>query len=197
MANKVFISFRFSDGNDYKESLERTFERLDYIINKSENVDRSGASEQVIRNYLYEKLRDTSLTLVILTPDAINYRRNHYGYIDDWLYDELRYSLEDRSGNKTNGAIALYVPESKEFLISSETKELILLSNFDNLARKNMLNIKEEYKYCQIPTQYNSAKDTYISLVEFDKFINDPKSYIDSAIEKRERLEQFKLTKRM
>ena len=197
MANKVFISFRFSDGSDYKESLEKTFEELDYVINKSENVDRTGASDEVIKNYLYEKLRDTSLTIIILPPDAINYRRNYYGYIDDWLYDELRYSLENRSGNRTNGVIALYTIEAKHIVILSETKELITIANFNNLARKNMLNIKNEYKHCQIPEQYNSEKDTYISLVAFDKFINNPKTYIDSAIEKRNRLEQFELVKRM
>ena len=38
--SKVFISFRMSDGSDYKDRLSKKFEELDYVINKSEDVDR-------------------------------------------------------------------------------------------------------------------------------------------------------------
>lgn len=48
MANKVFISFRFSDGNEIKEALVNKFEELDYTINKSENVNRSEMSDETI-----------------------------------------------------------------------------------------------------------------------------------------------------
>lgn len=37
--SKVFISFRMSDGSDYKDRLSKKFEELDYVINKSEDVD--------------------------------------------------------------------------------------------------------------------------------------------------------------
>jgi len=197
MANKVFISFRFSDGNDYKQKLEQKFEELDYVINKSENEDRSDMSEATIQKYLYEKLRDTSITIVILTPDAIDYKKDFLGYIDDWLYDELRYSLENRVGNLTNGVITLYVPESKSTVIYNETEKVTTIADFDNLVRKNMFNIKDEYKHCQTPTYYDSLKDNYISLIDFDKFYENPNIYIDSAIEKRNRLEEFEIVKRM
>ena len=59
-------------------------------------------SEDTIQEYLYDKLKDTSVTIVILTPDAVSYRKNWLGNYDDWLYDELRYSLEDRNNNRTN-----------------------------------------------------------------------------------------------
>lgn len=94
MAIKVFISFRFSDGKYIKDELVDLFDESTEIINRSEDVDRSKMSEDTIQEYLYEKLKDTSVTIVLLTPDAVSYRKNWVGNYDDWLYDELRYSLE-------------------------------------------------------------------------------------------------------
>ena len=195
--SKVFISVRMSDGSKYKDRLSKKFEELDYVINKSEDVDRGNLSEDTIQKYLYEKLADSSLTVVILSSDAVNYHRDYVNNIDDWLYDELRYSLEDRSGNRTNGAIALYTPEAKTQVILRETEEVTTIADFSNLVRENMFNVKSQYKYCQTDGHYNSLKDNYISLVDFDVFMNSPKTYIDSALEKRDRLNQFNLTKRM
>ena len=59
MATKVFISFRFSDGKNIKDELVDLFDESTEIINRSEDTDRSQMSEETIRDYLYEKLKDT------------------------------------------------------------------------------------------------------------------------------------------
>ncbi|EOO66319.1 MULTISPECIES: TIR domain-containing protein [Bacillus] len=206
MASNVFVSFRFSDGLYYKNKLVEKFAELDYTINKSEGEDRSNMSEDTIQKYLYEKLEDCSLTVVVLTPNAINYNTkqvfdietwSNKNVYDDWLYDELRYSLEDRIGNRTKGVIALYTPEAKSYVISAETDEVTTINDFENLVRKNMLNVKKAYKSCPTEGRWNSAKDNYISLVAFNDFMVNPKYYIDSALEKRNRTYQFDLVKRM
>src|SRR5690554_5663780 len=105
MARNVFVSFRFSDGEEYKNELCKNFSEED-VIDYSEYEDRSELSEDSIREYLYSKLKKSSITIVILTPAAVNYKKDIWGKYDDWLYDELRYSLEDRNENRTNGVIA-------------------------------------------------------------------------------------------
>lgn len=75
MSKKVFISFRFSDGNKYKDYLSTLFTQNDDVINCSEDEDRSNMSEETIKKYLYDKLRNTSITIVILTPQAINHQK--------------------------------------------------------------------------------------------------------------------------
>ena len=55
------------------------------------------------------------------------------------MYDEIRYSLEDRENNRTNGLIAVYTPEAKAYLIE-ESKESTIVNDVDNLFRKNMMN---------------------------------------------------------
>ena len=197
MANKVFISFRFSDGNEIKEALVTKFEELDYTINKSENENRSGMSDETIQKYLYEKLKDTSITVVLITPQAVNHTHNYEGTLDDWMYDEIRYSLEDRTGNRTNVLIIVYTKDAKSLVIDSETDDLIVVSDFDNLVRKNMMNVKSDKKVCPDEGRYDLLLDSYASLISYDLFLSNPQKHIDNAIEKRNRKDDFNLVKRM
>lgn len=196
-ARKVFISFRFKDGNKLKNDLVEKFEELDYTINKSEDKDRSSMSQATIRKYLYEKLADTSLTIVLLTPMAVNHKRDGFGNLTDWMYDEIRYSLESRDGNGTNGLIMLYSSDAKSHVILKETDDVTTVDSFDNLARKNMMNVKEAYKVQEKTGLYDSLEDSYASLVSYEKFMKSPETYIENAISKRDRKEEFNLFKRM
>ena len=90
MQRKVFVSFRFNDGHLYKEKLCEVLSKSNNLIDCSEDKDRSKLSEPVIRDYLYSKLRQTSVTIILLTPDAIKHKKNIFGKIDDWMYDEIR-----------------------------------------------------------------------------------------------------------
>ncbi len=207
MARRVFISFRFSDGKEYKKELCELFDESEDVIDFSEDEDRSHMTDDSIRNYLYKKLKRTSVTIVILTPNAIEYYKdfstNKY---DDWMYDELRYSLEDRENNQTSGIVAVYTENAKSLLFSTsshkcnecnETSEVNLLLHFNNLVRKNMINIKVDHKKNRCQGIYDSLEDSYISLVSIEDFKNDIGKYIDNAISKRDRRNQFILTKRM
>lgn len=206
MATKVFISFRFSDGKDIKDELVDLFDESTEVINRSEDVDRSQMSEDTIQEYLYEKLKDTSVTIVLLTPEAVSYRKNWIGNYDDWLYDELRYSLEDRKNNRTNGVVAVYTKEAKELLLEESThncsqcqevKSCRTLKYFNNLVRKNMLNIKSSYKRNPCNDLYDNEYDSYVSLVSLENFKRDYKKHIENTKVKRDRLHEFGIYKRM
>lgn len=206
MARNVFISFRFSDGADYKEELSDCFDKNKDIINYSEDEDRSNMSEETIKNYLYKKLKETSVTIIILTPEAVNYKKDVWRKYDDWLYDELRYSLEDREDNRTNAVVAVYTKDAAQHLYTETTHKCSVcnkdsrvksMKEFDNLVRKNMMNIKISKKKNQCDGIYDSLEDSYCSLIEFDEFKNNIDTYIDNAIDKRNRKEDFDIVKRM
>jgi len=207
MGTNVFVSFRFKDGEELKKEIEDLFDYSTEIYNRSENVNRSEMTDETIRKYLYEKLKKTSVTIVLLTPLAVDYKKGLYsGKYNDWLYDELRYSLQDREENRTNGIVALYTDESQDQLmqnsthtcsICNKTKSSNSLINFDNLVRKNMLNIKEQYKSEACLDLYDSEKDSYISLVHIDDFKENYADYIEKAKDKRDRQEEFELSKEM
>lgn len=206
MVTKVFISFRFSDGKKIKDELVDLFDISTEVINRSEDIDRSHMSDETIRDYLYDKLKDTSVTIVLLTPEAISYKKDLQGIYDDWLYDELRYSLEDRKNNRTNGVVAIYTDDTKNKILGDsihychhcqQNKSCRTLKYFDNLVRKNMLNIKSAYKKNLCNGLYDDDHDSYISLVNLNDFKEEYSKYIQNAKDKRERLNEFNINKRM
>ena len=141
MTTKVFISFRFSDGKEIKDDLVDLFDGSTEVINMSEDIDRSEMSEETIKNYLYDKLKDTSVTIVLITSNAVTYNKDWFGNYDDWLYDELRYSLEDRNNNSTNGVVAIYTEDAESKILENSThsclhcnevKSCKYLKNFDS-----------------------------------------------------------------
>lgn len=207
LARRVFVSYRFSDGASYKNELCRLFDREDDVIDCSEDTNRSDLSEESIKNYLYKKLKHSSVTIVLLTPNAVEYGRSIWtARIDDWLYDEIRYSLDDREDNRMNGIVAVYTTEAQKKIITktlhrcnvcNKESELPAILDFENLARKNMLNVKKQYKQNCCEGVYDDLEDSYVSLVSYEAFTSDIDKYIENAASKRERYEEFILTKRL
>ncbi|WP_434087953.1 TIR domain-containing protein [Bacillus mycoides] len=68
-----------------KEELEELFDSSTEVFNRSENENRSTMSEDTIQEYLYEKLKKTSVTIVLLTPKAVSYQKDIFGSYDDWF----------------------------------------------------------------------------------------------------------------
>ena len=197
MARNVFISFRYVDGNKYKDKLASLFDKCADTVDYSEDVNRSNMGVDTIQQYLYEKLKRSSITIVLLTPLAVNHKRNAIGLYDDWMYDEIRYSLEDRKNNRTNGLIAVYTPETKDLLMTQTSDGTSLIKKVDNLFRENMMNVKPEYKKNKKAGVFDRDYDSYCSLVSWSEFISDIDKYIRIASEKRNSLYKYKLVKRL
>ena len=93
--------------------------------------------------------------------------------------------------------IIVYTKDAKSLVIDSETDDLIVVSDFDNLVRKNMMNVKSDKKVCPDEGRYDLLLDSYASLISYDLFLSNPQKHIDNAIEKRNRKDDFNLVKRM
>ena len=215
MAKNVFISFRYDDGHEYKDELASLFDDSNDTVDFSEDEDRSQMNEDSIKQFLYKKLKRSSVTIVLLTPAAINYKKKvkynpnllkFEAYYDDWIYDEVRYSLENREGNATNGLVAVYVPEVESQLfqkrihkcsVCNRESEVLCVMDFDNLVRKNVMNIKADYKRNQCPGIYDLEHDSYCSLISYNDFKRNFGDYIDMAYKKRSELYKYDLCKRL
>lgn len=197
MARNLFISFRYSDGIGYKNKLSDLFDTRYDTIDYSEDEDRSRMSDDTIRNYLYGKLRRSSVTIILITPKAVNHHKDWSGRYDDWMYDEIRYSLEDRENNRTNGLVAVYTPEAENLLISSRGSGSITINNVDNLFRKNMMNVKSNYKKNPKEGIYDRDLDSYCSLISWSDFVKDIDKYINLAVKKRDESYKYNLVKRL
>jgi len=154
-------------------------------------------SESTIKQYLYGKLRRSSVTIVLLTPAAVNHKRNWRGDYDDWMYDEIRYSLESREGNRTNGLVAVYTPEAASLLVNVQSSGTVSVKNIDNLIRKNMMNVKPQYKKNPNPSIFDRDYDSYCSLIEWNEFTNNIGKYINIASQKRDAIYKYNVIKRL
>lgn len=198
MAYNVFISFRYHDGIYYKNKITELFSKINDTVDFSEDKDRSYLSESSIQRYLYSKLRRASVTIVLLTPEAVNHHKDYRGKYDDWMYDEIRYSLEDREYNRTNGLLAVYTPEASDLLVRTGNADgSITVLNVDNLFRKNMMNVKDVYKKNPKPNIFDSEYDSYCSLIKYSDFMSDPGKYIDVAMKKKKETYKYNLVKRL
>ena len=197
MSINVFISFRYSDGSCYKEILSSLLAGNENTIDYSEDVDRSHLSEESIRHYLYAKLRRSSITIVILTPLAIEHQKNSYGEYDDWMYDEIRYSLDDRENNRTNGIIAVYTPSAFPFLFETDNYGFVHVKDIDNLIRRNMYNIKPQCYMQNGSCDYNRDYKSYCSLVPWNVFLSDITYFLNIAYHKRSFLGYYDIRKRL
>lgn len=197
MPKNVFISFRFSDGITYKEHLSYLFDKNSDTIDFSEDMDRSQMSDVTIKQYLYGKLRRSSVTIVLLTPSALNHKRNWRGDYDDWMYDEIRYSLESREGNRTNGLVAVYTPEAASLLVNARSSGTVSVNNVDNLFRRNMMNVKPQYKKNLNPGIFDRDYDSYCSLIEWSEFTKNIGKYIEIASQKRDAAYKYDIIKRL
>ena len=196
MARNVFISFRYSDGIDYKNRLVKLFDSYYDTVDFSEDQDRSQMSEETIRRYLYGKLRRSSVTIVLLTPLALNHNHDWLGNYDDWIYDEIRYSLEDRESNRTNGLVAVYTPEAERKLVSTSNGS-IMVNDVDNLFRKNMMNVIDKYKRNPNPGIFDRDYDSYCSLISWNDFTSNIGKYVDIAAQKRNETYKYDIVKRL
>ncbi len=196
MARNVFISFRYSDGHWYKEDLAKRFDRNVDTVDYSEDQNRSGMSDYTIQAYLYSKLRRSSVTIVLITPEAVNHKRDWYGRYSDWMYDEIRFSLENREGNRTNGIVAVYTKEAEPFIVE-RTSDGTIIKDFDNLCRANMMNVKASYKKNPQADWYDKFWDSYCTLVSYEDFKNNISGYIDNAIKKRDEKYKYDITCRL
>ena len=131
MGNKIFISYkywdsdvypvpRFSDNypivRDYVSWLEEKFRfrTSHYYKGESDNEDLSSFSEAYIWGKLKDKIYDSSLTIVLISP---NMKEPFKWEKSQWIPWELSYSIRKTTrGNYTsqrNAVLAVILPDKK------------------------------------------------------------------------------------
>lgn len=220
MGKKVFVSYKHGDSSvenlaGYYSNTARDY--VDYLadnilqgdIYKGEgNEDLSKFKDDTIRDHLKDKIYDSSVTLVLISPNMkIPYELES----NQWIPWEISYSLKEikRSNgvSRTNGILAVVLPDTDglySYYIEDDTcsycKCRTLKTNtLFKILESNMFNIKEpEYDSCSHHSASNlvfTGESSYVYSVKWIDFLKNKDFYIDKATTIRDKNNLYNLTK--
>lgn len=183
MGRKIFISYKYWDDNvfpgvpamikgackvrDYVNWLEDRFMNHSDHISKAEhdNEDLSNYSEEFIWERLKDKIYDSSVTIVLISPGMKMPRRWERS---QWIPWEVEYSLrlvqrKDRTSRR-NALLGVVLPDRS--------------GNYDYYSSQNLFRILRK-----------NIDNGYMEVVAWDDFRYNRDKYIDRAIERSKRYE--------
>ncbi len=223
MGRKIFVSYKHNDKNIYKleeenykvdgEYTARSY--VDYLIDsfkgdeiyKGEgNEDLSKFKDDTIKNHLKEKIHDSSITLVLISPKMKTNEKES----GQWVPWEIAYSLKEITRNDRtshpNGIIALVLPDktnSYSYYIEDNTCQYcncrtLKTNELFKILKENMFNIKEPtFSNCEHHTENTvyTGESSYILSVKWHDFIKDKDQFIERATAIRDNRKAYNIVK--
>lgn len=191
MAHKTFISYKYSEAQRLRDDIiEALGDDATYYKGETSDLpDLTDTSTENIKKNLKDMMYDTSVTIVILSP---NMKKSK------WIDWEIEYCLKNISRKNrtshTNGVVGVIqkVDGSYDWLKYTVTKEDGHTSTnyhseklFD-IINNNRFNQEPKVYFCDKCKTYDRLTGSYIAFVTEDDFLSDPQKYIDNAYDKSE-----------
>ncbi|CAC9600919.1 Type I restriction-modification system, specificity subunit S [uncultured Gammaproteobacteria bacterium] len=218
MGRKVFVSYKHGDNSvknliGYYNNTVRDY--VDYLMDKTlkddvykgeGNEDLSEFKDNTIRDRLKNKIHDSSVTLVLISPNMKDSSKNES---DQWIPWEISYSLKEiirkDKTSHTNGILAVILPDYNGFysyFIQDDTckccnSETIKTDTLFRILDKNMFNAKvlnpSNCPYCE--SYEDDERSSYIEQVKWCDFISDKDYYLNRAVSIRDDRKSYNITK--
>lgn len=186
MGRKVFVSYKYKD-NDVKmipDVTQSTWpcDYVDYIKNnvlstddiyKGEKSDEdiSSWSENAIWNHLKDKIYDSTITIVLISPNMKELGRWQRS---QWIPWEISYSLRETTRNDrtshSNAILAIVLPDKS--------------GSFDYYDKNNLF-----------PILKSNIENGYIYVVTWDDFLKYPQVDMNIAFDNKNDTPSYKIIK--
>jgi len=216
MGRKIFISYKYKDTDVRQNLLIRFYQNRqtrvrDYVdklqeligaenINKGEKdgEDMSVLEDETIQSVLGDKIYDSSITLVLISP---NMKDPNLSEIEQWIPWEISYSLREQSRNgrtsKTNAVMAIVLPDANNsyaYYLQEHTcpycnTRTLNTGSLFKVLSVNMFNrYNKTYSTCRhhLINQPETGESSYIPSVKWDDFIAD----IEENLQRVERIKE-------
>lgn len=227
MGRKIFISYKYADDNVehivdewYEQNTVRNYvDKLEeYLRDSSEHIykgesdgeDLSQLSDDSIWEKLKDRIYDSSLTIVMISP---NMKEANKSDRNQWIPWEVSYSLKEISRknssgksvtSKTNAMLALVIPDkngSYSYYTYNKTCcdsgcRVLKRENLFNILKKNMFNIKDpSTNDCSDGSKVYYGDSSYITSVKWEDFVENVDTHIDKAYELQDNMDNYDICK--
>lgn len=224
MGRKIFVSYKYADDSvqnlnffsnstvrDYVTEFENKLVYSDHIYKgESDGEDLSCLSEEQIWDKLRDRIYDSSVTIVFISPKM---RESWNADKSQWIPWEVSFSLKetsrkDKNGNKitshSNAMLAVVLPDANgSYSYYYEEKHCCLSGCTTNhteqlfqILKDNMFNyINGDIRSCNNSEKIWHGNHSYIATVRWNSFISSYSTYIDKAIERQKDIENYDVVK--
>lgn len=194
MARKTFISYKYSDvvegkTNNLRDRIIAKFgdDAKFYRGEDGYTKDLSSYSASYIKETLKEMIRDTSVTILILSPNMKQ---------SQWMNWELSYSLSEITRNgrvsHSNGVVAVVQKHSTYGILDGYAWFKTPWNSWDTNKAFELVRLNRNNKKVYAPY---SLSDNYIDIVTEDIFLRDPFQYIEEAYTKSQNIDYYNIRK--
>lgn len=224
ISRKIFVSYKYKDSDVYPLIEYVPGEDTDYMYTPRHYVDKiievigsehiykgeksdedaSHLSDTTIHSKLKDKLFDSSITVVLLSPNMVDpYEPEE----DQWIPNEISYSLRVQTRGErtsgTNGLLLVALPDSNGSYDHAVLHERCGVrswqtSNFFSIIKKNMFNrLNKNQTLCRTCFGYHHHgwNHSYAHPVKWEDFIADYNTYIDRVVAMKDAKHEFDITK--
>ena len=216
MARKIFVTYKHSDSTvqpinggttarAYVDELISLFKREE-IYKGEEEEDLSDFKDETIASHLRDKIYDSSMTLVLISPNMKDWEDES----NQWIPWEISYSLkeiarEERTSH-TNAMLAVVLPDnnnSYEYFIQDNACNychcrLLKTYKLFRILKLNMFNLKKPvYSDCKnhrANSVYIGAS-SYITSVKWKDFIASKEACLKIAEDAKKKIEDYDIIK--
>lgn len=224
MGRKIFVSYKFADDNvanlsiwknstvrDYVTEFENILDLSDNIYKgESDGEDLSKLSEFTIWQKLRDRIYDSSITVIFISPGMKECGKKDK---DQWIPWEVSYSLKETSRKNKNGLsitsrsnamLAVVLPDaSGSYAYYLEQKYCCdsgcIMHHSERLfqiIRDNMFNLKTVTKEsCNTGRKIWRGEHSYIAAVKWSDFIQNYGTYLDAAYDRRDSIDNYEIVK--
>lgn len=225
MGKKIFVSYKYADDQVENFSLYANATVRDYVdkfeekVNSSDDIykgesdgeDLSNLEEDTIWEKLKDRIYDSSVTIVFLSPgmkDSWKTERNQ------WIPWEVSYSLKETSRKNKNGdsvsshsnaMLAVVLPDSKGsyswYLESRTCCDVKCITHHTDklftIIRKNKFNRTKNgsKRTCDNKETIWTGTCSYIEAVKWVDFIADYQKYVDKAVDRQNLIDEYDICK--
>lgn len=220
MGRKIFISYKYADNQvqnlpmqsnstvrDYVDVLEKLIDTSDHIYKaESSGEDLSNLQEETIWSKLRDRIFDSTLTLIMISPNMREKRKQDR---DQWIPWEVSFSLrtqtrKTQSGNtytsNPNALLAVVLPDiygSYEYFLQSKNCcqsgcRLLKTDTLFEIIRNNMFNNATcSKRICNTGSTIWSGSASYIASVKWCDFLKDMDTYINESYDRQKHLDDY------